>query len=136
MVKSFYGLNIAVKDLASATERYEKVLGIKAQNMPESTFAFPGLTGSFFDLGGPRIHLIASLNENTSVAKFIEKKGEGLFLISVLVSDLQQESERMKSVGALFVSEKPISVPLGKVNFLHPKSMNGVQVEVLELTQG
>lgn len=132
MVKRIYGFNIAVKDLASATAKYEKVLNIKSKHMAESDFAFPGLNGSIFDVGGVRIHLIASLTNDTSVAKFLEKKGDGVFLVTLEVSDIEGEMERMKKDGAIFVSEKLFTGSFGKVNFIHPKSVNGIQIEVLE----
>ena len=132
MVKKLYGFNIAVKDLASATQKYEKLLNVKAEHMPEGDFAFPGLNGSIINVDGVQLHLTASLTNDTSIAKFLEKKGEGVFLVSLIVSDIEYEMERMKKEGAIFVSEKPFIVPLGKVNFIHPKSMNGVQFEILE----
>ncbi|MFZ2198977.1 MAG: VOC family protein [Thermodesulfovibrionales bacterium] len=132
MVKGMYGFNIVVKDLKSATERYEKVFGMKSTHLSESDFAFPGLNGSLFIVGGLKIHLITSLTDDTAVAKFLANKGEGLFLISLDVDNLEQEMARMKEGGAIFVSEKPFTGSFGKVNFIHPKSMNGVQVEVLE----
>ena len=132
MIKGIYGFNIVVKDLKSATERYEKVFDMKSIHLSESDFAFPGLNGSLFNVGGVKVHLITSLTDDTSVAKFLEKKGEGLFLISLDVNDLDLEMARMKEGGAIFVSEKAITGSFGKVNFIHPKSMNGVQVEVLE----
>ncbi len=132
MVKGIYGFNIAVKDLASATAKYEKILNIKSTHMPESDFAFPGMIGSIFNVGGVKIHLIASLKEDTSVAKFLEKKGEGVFLVTIEVSDIENELERMKNEGAVLVSEKPFTGSFGKVNFIHPRSVNGIQIEVLE----
>jgi len=135
MIKGLYGFNIVVKDLKSATERYEKVFGMKSVHRSESDFAFPGLNGSLFDLGGVKIHLITSLTKDTSVAKFLENKGEGLFLISLDVTDIDNEMARMKEAGAIFVSEKAFTGSFGKVNFIHPKSMNGVQVEVYEPKQ-
>lgn len=132
MFKGIYGFTIAVKDLKSATERYEKVFGMKSIHRSESDFAFPGLIGSLFDVGGVKIHLITSLTKDTSIAKFLENKGEGLFLISLDVNDLDHEITRMKEAGAIFVSDKSFTGSFGKVNFIHPKSMNGVQVEVID----
>ena len=122
MIKRLYGLNVAVKDLASATQKYEKLLNIKSKHM----------NGSVFDVDGVAIHLIASLTNDTSVAKFLEKKGDGVFLITLEVSDIENEMERMKKEGAIFVSDKVFTGGFGKVNFIHPKSVNGIQIEILE----
>lgn len=132
MIKGLFGFNVAVKDLKSATDKYEKVLGVKAKHLSEDEFAFPNLIGSEFDLSGIKINLIASKTDDTSIANFLKKKGEGLFLVSLGVSEIENEIDRMKDCGVEFVSKSLFKGPFGKVNFIHPKSMNGVQFEVLE----
>ena len=133
MIKGVYGFNVAVRDLSAATETYEKFLGLKGKHLSTEDFAFPNLVGTEFDLGGVKINLIASLSADTSIAKFIEKKGEGFFLVSLEVSGIENEMTRLKNAGMQFVSQEPFSGSFGKVNFIHPKSANGVQFEILEL---
>lgn len=132
MIHGIYGINIAVSDLGAATERYERILGVKPRPLAQTDFAFPNLTGSEFDVGGVKINLIASVTEDTSIAQFIKKKGEGLFLISLNASEIENEIDRMQAGGAVFVSPKLFSGAYGRVNFIHPKSTNGVQIEVYE----
>ncbi len=132
MIHGIYGINIAVSDLKAATEKYEKILGVKPRPLAPADFAFPNLTGSEFNVGGVKINLIASVTEDTSIAQFIKKKGEGLFLISINASDIEKEIDRMKAGGAMFVSPSLFAGPYGKVNFIHPKSTSGVQFEVYE----
>lgn len=132
MITKFYGLNIAVKDLPEATERYRKLLGLEPKHMPESGFAFPGLEGTQFDLGGVKIHLITSKQPNTSIAKFLEAKGEGLFLISLASDDIENDVPKAEAAGAKFISPTIFSGNFGKVNFIHPKSTNGVQIEIYQ----
>lgn len=132
MINGICGINIAVKDLKAATERYEKVFGVKPRHLAETDFAFPNLLGSEFNLNGVKINLITSKTDDTSIGQFLAKKGEGLFLFTLNVSNIEEESARMKEGGAIFVSPTNFTGAFGKVNFIHPKSMNGVQIEVLE----
>lgn len=132
MIKGIYGINIAVKDLDEAVRRYEAFFGIKARPAGSEFFAFPGLIGAQFYINGFHLNLIASLVEGTSVAQFLERRGEGVFLLSVEADDIENDVERMRGVGANFFLEKNARGLFGEVNFVHPKSMNGVQVEVYQ----
>lgn len=136
MIKGVYGINIAVKDLEAATSQYEALLGIKAKSVSSSFFAFPGLIGSQFNINGFHLNLIASLTEDTSVAKFIEKKGEGFFLLSLEVDDIDAEVKRIRELGAAVLLNDNVAGEFGAVNFVHPKSYAGVQVEILEPGEG
>lgn len=132
MIKGIYGLNIAVKNLPEATARYEAVFGVKSTPLGAADFAFPGLIGAKLDINGVALTLIASTRDDTSVAKFLERKGEGLFLLSVEVDSIDRDVEALKGKGVEFVLPKTVSGAFGAVNFAHPKSMNGVQVEIYQ----
>lgn len=132
MIKGIYGVNIAVKNLDEAVRRYEDFFGMKAKNFGSEFFAFPHLVGAQFNINGFHLNLIASLKEGTSVAQFLEKRGEGVFLLSVEVDDIDKDVAQMREIGAAFFLDDNVSGPFGKVNFAHPKSMNGVQVEVYQ----
>jgi methylmalonyl-CoA epimerase len=132
MVTGVFGVNIAVQDLDAAVKKYEGVLGIKAEPFRPEDFAFPGLKGAKLDVGGVYINLISYTDNKTSIAKFIESKGEGLFLLSFKVADFDKDIEVMKANGAKPLLEKPIDVEVGRVNFIHPKSMHGVQLEIIQ----
>ncbi|HBW37699.1 VOC family protein [Desulfosporosinus sp. BICA1-9] len=133
MIKSVYGLNIAVKDLDAAVKKYEGMLGAKpVKVLGEEDFAFPGLKGVVFDVGGVLIHLIASLTDSTAIAKFLNSKGEGVFLVSLKSDNVQEDMGRMTEAGAIFVLDKPAAGNFGTANFIHPKSAHGVQIEVYD----
>jgi methylmalonyl-CoA/ethylmalonyl-CoA epimerase len=136
MITGIFGINIAVRDLAQATARYESVFGVKAQPMGAGDFAFPGLVGSKLVVNGVALTLLASTDPNTSVSKFIEKKGEGVFLLSVAVDDIDGDVEALKTKGIEFVLPKTVSGAYGAVNFAHPKCLNGVQVEIFQPPKG
>ncbi|MGW4593410.1 hypothetical protein ACWEKJ_39355 [Amycolatopsis thermoflava] len=72
-----HGINIAVKDLERWTRRFEEIFGVEGKPVDESGFAFPGLRGSSFDIGGFHLNLIASVDEGTSVSRFLERRGGG-----------------------------------------------------------
>ncbi len=133
MIKKFYGINIAVKDLDQAIEKYSAILGSEPKHLREKDFGFPGLTGAQFLVNEIRINLIASMATDTPVAKFVEGRGDGVFLLSVEVSDVEQLMKDLTQKGMKFTSEKPLVFSnVAKMAFGHPTSMHGVQWEFLE----
>lgn len=132
MIKRVFGVNIAVRDLVAATERYEKMFGVHATPLAEKDFAFPGLTGAQLIIEGFHINLITSNLESTPIAKFLERKGEGLFLLSVEVDAIDDDVVDLRRKGFELLLSESVSGQFGAVNFVHPKSMNGVQVEIYQ----
>lgn len=132
MIKGIYGFNVAVKDLNEAVKKYESVFGVKAELLGAKDFAFPGLAGAKLNVGGTYITLISSTQENTSVANFLAKKGEGVFLVSVAVDEIEKDAALLKDKGVVFATKDVVSGDFGKVTFIHPKSMNGVQMEIFQ----
>jgi len=132
MIKGIYGINIAVKNLDEAVRTYEKLFGVKSEPLGEGDFAFPGLIGAKLDINGTYITLVSYTDENTSVAKFINKNGEGVFLVSIEVNDIDKDVEQFKDKGLNFVLKETLAGNYGKVNFSHPKSAHGVQLEIYQ----
>ncbi len=132
MIKGVYGLNIAVADLDGATKKYESILGVPGTFITEENFAFPGLKGTSFNVNGFHLNLIASTRPDTSVARFIEKKGEGVFLLSLEVDDLEKALGDMQGQGLTPLLKDSAKGVFGEVNFIHPKEMHGVQLEVFK----
>jgi methylmalonyl-CoA/ethylmalonyl-CoA epimerase len=132
MIKGVYSINVAVKDFEKAVRKYEEVLKVKPTISKEEDFAFPNLLGARFELGGVLINVIGSKTDDTSIARFVDKQGDGVFLVSLSVDEIEKDVDEMKQKGLNFVM--PITeVPLGKVTFAHPKSFHGVQLEILQL---
>lgn len=127
------GINIAVKDLAAATERYEQLFGVRGEHVGSDGFAFPGLEGTKIDVGGFIINLITSRDESTSVSRFLEKNGEGVFLFSAKVDDIDSALEEMRKQGLTPLLPEAVRGDFGAVNFVHPRELNGVQLELIEL---
>lgn len=133
MIKKFAGVNIAVKDLDAAVKKYESVLGVKSVPTDPNDFAFPGLRGASLWIGEVMINLITSEQAGNSIANFLETRGEGVFLLSLEVDDVDKATKELSEKGVKFVSDTPLSFSAGKVNFGHPKSMHGVQWEFVQL---
>jgi methylmalonyl-CoA epimerase len=132
MITGVYGFNIAVNDLEAATTRYEALLGIAGKPLAPGDFAFPGLIGTRFDFGGLAVILITSTEPDTAVAKFLATKGEGLFLVSLKTSDMGAAVAGLKEQGIAPLLDPARETKYGAVTFVHPKSANGVQLEILE----
>lgn len=131
---SVYGINIAVSDLDHWTRQYEQVFGIDSDPVPEEGFAFPGMRGSSFDVEGFKLNLITSADPTTSVGRFLARNGDGVFLLSVRVDDVDHASSELRELGIdpLLEQTQRGSGHL-PVNFVHPKAMAGVQIELIEV---
>lgn len=124
-------LGIAVKDLEAANEVYSKLLGIipYKQEAVESE----NVTTSFFMTGENKIELLAATHENSAIAKFIAKKGEGIHHVAFAVENIHTELERLKQEGFKILTETPKRGADNKlIAFVHPKSSNGVLVELCQ----
>jgi len=132
MIRRIYGINVAVKDLEAAARTYRDVLGVEPRPLEPQDFAFPGLRGVAFMLGETVINLITSERKDTAVAKFLATSGEGVFLVSLLSDAIEDDLELLRRKGVRLVLGKAASGPFGKVDFIHPKAMHGVQFEIYE----
>jgi methylmalonyl-CoA/ethylmalonyl-CoA epimerase len=128
MIKQIEHIGIAVKDLDKAEAIYESLLGIKPYK--REMVASENVMTSFFKKG-QKIELLASTSEDGVIAKFIEKKGEGIHHIAFEVSDIYAEMERLKSEGFILLNEKPKMGADNKlICFVHPKNTFGVLIEL------
>ena len=124
-------IGIAVKNLDASNELFQKLFGAPPYKMEE--VPSEGVTTSFFKSGPNKIELLAGTNENSPITKFIEKKGEGIHHIAFAVDDIVAEIARLKSEGFTVLNEVPKKGADNKlVAFLHPKSSNGVLVELCQ----
>ena len=124
-------IGIAVKDLETANEVYTKLFG-EAPYKTE-TVESEGVSTSFFKIGESKIELLEATKEDSAIAKFIERKGEGIHHIAFAVSDIKAEMERMRNEGFIVLNDAPKKGADNKlVCFLHPKSTNGVLIELCQ----
>ena len=130
-MKKIEHIGIAVKNLKVSNKIYEKLLGVASYK--EEEVATEGVKTSFFQVGPNKIELLEATNEDSPVAKFIEKRGEGIHHIAFDVEDILEEMERLKQEGFVLLNEKPKKGADNKwVAFLHPKETNGVLVELCQ----
>lgn len=122
-------IGIAVRELASAIPLYEKLLNTicyKRERVESEK-----VETAFFQTGESKIELLQSIDPEGIIARFIDKKGEGIHHIAFAVNDIHAEIKRLKEAGFQFISEEPKAGADNKwVCFLHPKSANGVLVEI------
>lgn len=124
-------LGIAIKNLENSDNLFAKLLG--KSNYKQESVEREGVTTSFYQLGESKIELLEATNPESPIAKFIDKKGEGIHHIAFGVEDIRAEIERLKAEGFVFISEEPKDGADNKmVVFLHPKSTNGVLVELCQ----
>lgn len=124
-------IGIAVKTLADSVPLFEKLL--KSQCYKTELVESEKVKTAFFKTGDTKIELLESIDENGVIAKFIDKKGEGLHHIAFEVENIESEMARLKSEGFILLNEKPKKGADNKlVCFLHPKSTNGVLIELCE----
>ena len=124
-------IGIAVKNLQDSNILFEKLFGAPAYK--EEEVASEGVKTSFFMNGPNKIELLEATNPESPIAKFIEKKGEGIHHIAFDVANIFDEIERLKKEGFVVLNEIPKKGADNKlVAFLHPKSTNGVLIELCQ----
>ena len=131
MVNKIEHIGIAVKDMDDANVLFEKLLGVPSYKM--ESVESEGVLTSFFLSGTNKIELLMATNPESPIAKFLEKKGEGIHHIAFDVEDIHAEITRLKSEGFVLINEVPKKGADNKlVVFLHPKNTNGVLVELCQ----
>jgi methylmalonyl-CoA/ethylmalonyl-CoA epimerase len=131
MFDSLAHIGIAVRDLEASTKLFQALLGKPSDHSEE--VPDQKVKTAFFHLGQTAIELTAATEADSPIAKFIEKRGEGVHHLSFMVADLDKELARLKAEGFQVVDEKPRTGADGyAVAFLHPKSTNGVLIELCQ----
>ncbi len=127
-------IGIAVKGFTSAIPLYEKLLSTNCYKT--ETVASEQVNTAFFLQGETKIELLESTDPNGVIARFIEKKGEGIHHIAFEVEDIVAEMARLQAEGFTLLNEKPKKGADNKwVCFVHPKGTNGVLVELCQTIQ-
>lgn len=124
-------IGIAVSSLANADALFSKLLGIAPYKL--ETVAGEGVNTSFYQNGETKIELLEATRPESAIAKFIEKKGEGIHHIAFEVDDLEAEMKRLEGEGIRLLNIEPKTGADNKrICFLHPKDTNGVLVELCQ----
>ncbi|MCR9263613.1 MAG: methylmalonyl-CoA epimerase [Flavobacteriaceae bacterium] len=124
-------IGIAVKDLEASNALFEKLLGVSHYKIEE--VASEGVKTSFFKSGPNKVELLEATRPDSPIAKFLEKRGEGVHHIAFAVDDILAEIKRLKGEGFIILNETPKKGADNKlVAFLHPKGTNGVLIELCQ----
>lgn len=124
-------VGIAVNNLEVSNQLFKRLLG--KENYKEETVEGEGVNTSFFQVGETKIELLQASRPDSPIGKFIEKRAEGVHHIAFDVVDIGDEIVRLKKEGFEFLNEQPKEGADNKlVVFLHPKSTNGVLVELCQ----
>jgi methylmalonyl-CoA/ethylmalonyl-CoA epimerase len=124
-------IGIAVKSLSSASDVYEKLLGLSAYK--EEHVESEAVKTCFFQVGDNKIELLEATDPNSPIARFIDKRGEGIHHIAFDVQDILIEMARLKKEGFILLNEEPkIGADNKLVCFVHPKASHGVLIELCQ----
>ncbi len=131
MLKKVEHIGIAVKSLDNANTLFSKLFG--KEHYKIERVESEGVNTSFFMLGETKIELLEATKSDSAIAKFIEKKGEGIHHIAYEVENILEEMERLKKEGFELINQQPKEGADNKlICFLHPKSTNGILVELCQ----
>lgn len=128
-MKKIEHIGIAVKNLAESNALFARLFG--KDHYKVETVEREGVSTSFFMMGETKIELLESTRPDSAIGKFIEKRGEGVHHIAYAVDDIYAEMHRLESAGFELLHKEPLTGADNKlIAFLHPKSTNGVLVEL------
>ena len=130
-MKKIEHIGIAVKDIEYSNKLFSKIFGkppYKSEQVESE-----GVVTSFFDIGESKIELVASINSESPIFKYLERRSEGMHHIAFVVEDISKEMKRIKGEGIRLLNETPVNGADNKmICFLHPKDTNGVLIELCQ----
>ncbi len=124
-------IGVAVRNIEEATRKYQELLG--AEILHDEIVPSQKVKVRFLKHNNTKTELLEATEESSAVAKFLEKRGEGLHHIAFAVENIHQELSRMKNAGYQVLQEEPVPGAMDKlVFFIHPKSVGGILVEICQ----
>lgn len=130
-MKKIEHIGIAVKDLSTSNDLFAKLFG--EPHYKTESVESEGVNTSFFQVGPNKIELLEATNPDSPISKFIEKRGEGIHHIAFDVADIRSEMKRLEGEGFTLLNTEPKKGADNKlVCFLHPKTTNGVLIELCQ----
>ena len=134
-MKKLEHIGIAVKNLQQANKLFAKLLG--REHYKVETVESEGVTTSFFELGGLKIELLEATSAGSPIHKFIEKRGEGIHHLAFEVENIEESIRQYEQLGFQLISKEPKKGADNKrICFLHPKSTQGVLIELCQEITG
>ena len=130
-MKKIEHIGIAVSDINDSNKLFEKIFG--KENYKSETVESEGVETSFFQIGGSKIELVAAINSESPIDKYLQKNREGMHHISFEVDDIVNEMARLKGEGIRLINDTPKKGADNKIIcFLDPKDTNGVLIELCQ----
>ena len=130
MIKRVHHIGIVVKSLDEAVAVYQNGLGLSVSKITASEK--DGVKIAFMPAGESDIELLEPTNPANGVGRFLETRGEGIHHIAIEVDDIEAHMRRLEAAGAVLIDKAPRRGAEGMVAFVHPKSMKGVLVELVQ----
>jgi len=129
-MKKIEHLGIAVKDIEASNKLYASLLNVEPYKM--EVVESEGVSTSFFKMGETKIELLEGTREDSAISKYIEKRGEGIHHIAFAVDDIHAERDRLMAEGFQPIGDIKQGADNKWVCFFHPKTTNGVLVELCQ----
>jgi methylmalonyl-CoA/ethylmalonyl-CoA epimerase len=130
-LKKIEHIGIAVKNMENSNKLFEALLGVPCDKV--EAVESEGVSTAFFNVGPNKIELLEATSPDSPIAKFLEKRGEGIHHIAFEVDDIEAEIERLKGEGFQMIhQESKDGADNKRIAFLHPKSTNGVLIELCQ----
>lgn len=123
-------IGIVVRDIQEALKVYEAALGLPLLEVVE--IADQEVQVAFLPIGESNVELVQPTTDDTGVARFLEKRGEGIHHICIEVEDIEAALARLQARGVQLIDQKPRQGAHGRVAFIHPKGAHGVLIELIE----
>ena len=130
MLQKIHHIGVAVKSLEERLRVYRDALGLPVQEIEE--VPAQKVRVAMLPLGESRIELLEATSDDSPIAGFLAKRGEGIHHIAVAVDGIEEELERLKKAGVRLINEKPLDRGPYRIAFVHPKSTAGVLLELVE----
>ena len=131
-IKKINHVAIVVKDIDESLKFWETALGLKLHHLEEVPSQASKV--AFIPVGESEIELVQPTTEDSGMAAYLEKRGEGMHHLCVEVDDIEAKMQELKNAGVRLINDVPQVLPGRKMAFIHPKSANGVLVELYEIT--
>ncbi len=123
-------IGVVVRDIQEALKVYEAALGLPLREVAE--VPDQKVRVAFLPIGESNIELVQPITDDTGIAQYLERRGEGIHHICIEVEDIEAALDRLKAHGVQLIDEVPRQGAHGQVAFVHPKAMHGVLVELVE----
>jgi len=131
-IKKINHVAIVVKDIDESLKFWETALGLKLHHLEEVPSQASKV--AFIPVGESEIELVQPTTEDSGMAAYLEKRGEGMHHLCVEVDDIEAKMQELKNAGVRLINDVPQVLPGRKMAFIHPKSASGVLVELYEIT--